>query len=227
MKDIDYQKVISELGHTIRISISSIMNRAQFLKMEFPNPDFEGVFKLYAHEIYQEMIDLRRVVDFMLSYANTDSSFEDFDIKTLIERLFRYTYQTQLAEENIHVALDLQATIELHYQKKFFEDIIGNLISNSIKILKATENKTIKCSTQIMNDKFVILFSDNGPGVEESIKDKIFDIYISTTQEQGGAGVGLYIVKTRLTALNGTIELVESEFTSHGATFKITLPFKK
>ena len=71
------------------------------------------------------------------------------------------------------------------------------------------------------------LFSDNGPGVEESIKDKIFDIYISTTQEQGGAGVGLYIVKTRLTALNGTIELVESEFAPNGATFKITLPFKK
>jgi signal transduction histidine kinase len=58
-------------------------------------------------------------------------------------------------------------------------------------------------------------------------KNKIFDIFHTTTAGQGGAGLGLYIVKTRIEALKGEIEVTESEFQPHGATFKITFPFKK
>ncbi|MBK6997582.1 MAG: hypothetical protein IPH31_22825 [Lewinellaceae bacterium] len=43
----------------------------------------------------------------------------------------------------------------------------------------------------------------------------------------GGAGVGLFIVKTRIESLRGKVEIVENELKPIGTTFKITLPFKK
>ena len=43
----------------------------------------------------------------------------------------------------------------------------------------------------------------------------------------GGAGIGLYIVKTRVESLSGNIEVVKSEFAPKGATFKIRFPFRK
>ena len=62
-------------------------------------------------------------------------------------------------------------------------------------------------------------------GIPESDKFRIFDIFYTTTAMEGGAGLGLYIVKTRLESLNGKIEVVESEFSPNGITFKITIPF--
>ena len=52
-------------------------------------------------------------------------------------------------------------------------------------------------------------------------------MFVTTTAEQGGAGLGLFMVKSRLEALKGNIEVVENEFKPTGATFKIELPFKK
>ena len=73
----------------------------------------------------------------------------------------------------------------------------------------------------------MIFFSDNGHGISDDEKAKIFDIFHTITTSQGGAGLGLYIVKTRVEALKGEIEVVKNEFQPHGVTFKITFPFKK
>ena len=47
------------------------------------------------------------------------------------------------------------------------------------------------------------------------------------TELQGGAGIGLYIVKTRVQSLGGSVAVVDSEFGEIGTTIKITIPFKK
>ena len=60
----------------------------------------------------------------------------------------------------------------------------------------------------------------------EEKKQWIFGLYNSTTQEEGGAGIGLYIVKTRVESLKGSVSVVESEYGENGSTFQIELPFK-
>ena len=112
----------------------------------------------------------------------------------------------------------------MSHNKKFIEDIFENLISNSIKALKDKSTKVIKCAAYIDNNKYLIFFSDNGIGIPIKDKDKIFEIYYTTTAEDGGAGLGLFIVKKRIDALKGNIKVIDSEL-SKGATFKIELPF--
>ena len=112
------------------------------------------------------------------------------------------------------------------YNKKAFEDIIENLITNSIKALKHIDNKKIRCRGIVEEEQLLLYFSDNGYGIEEDRREKIFNIYETSTKEQGGSGIGLFSVKTRLNSLNGDIEVIDNEFEPTGATFKITLPFK-
>jgi len=78
----------------------------------------------------------------------------------------------------------------------------------------------------VEKDRFILYFSDNGCGIAEKDRDKIFDVFFTTTAEQGGAGLGLFIVKSRIEALNGKIELIENELKPTGTTFKIEFPFK-
>ncbi len=215
------------ISHAVRTSLGKIKRLAEFFKNNFPNAKYEELFKEYSIMIYDEMNTLNKVIDFMLSYAASNVDFEDFSVKRLIEDLLYNSYKQTFEDEKIKVIVEIKDDFIINANKKFFQDIIQNLVANSIKALANENEKIIKCSGYIEDDFFVFQFSDNGVGITKGDEEKIFEIYYTTTAEQGGAGLGLFIVKTRIEALKGTVEAIESEFSPKGATFKITLPFKK
>jgi signal transduction histidine kinase len=215
------------ISHAVRTSLGKIKRMAEFFKTNFPNTKYEELFKDYALMIYDEMNTLNKVIDFMLSYAASNVDFEDFSVKKLIEELLYNAYKQTFQDESIKVTVEIKDDFVINANKKFFQDIIQNLVANSIKAMSKETNKIIKCTGYIEDDYFIFLFSDNGNGINEGDEEKIFEIYYTTTAEHGGAGLGLFIVKTRIEALKGTVEVIESEFKPKGASFKITLPFKK
>jgi signal transduction histidine kinase len=215
------------LSHAVRTSLGKTKRMAEFFKNNFPSAKYENVFKDYSVLIYDEMETLNKVIDFMLSYAGSNIDFEDFSIKNMLQELLLRSYKQTFLSEHVKTIIEFHDDLIINANKKFFQDIFQNFISNSIKALKDEPNKIIKCSGSITDDHFVLYFSDNGYGIPSSEWKKVFEIYYTTTAEQGGAGLGLFIVKTRIEALNGKVEIVDSEFGIKGATFKITLPFKK
>jgi len=225
---VSLQTYASMLSHITRTSLGKIKRNAEFLHKWIPNPQFNDKYSLYSKNIYDEMDRLGKAVDFMLKYAKDDQNFENIDIKQTIDNLFSNIYFELLQKERITVIVEVNKDLFLYYNKKSFEDILSNLISNSIKALYANNStKIIKCSAIVEKDGLVLYFSDNGCGVAEQDKDKIFNVFFTTTAEYGGAGLGLYIVKTRIEALNGKIELVENELLPTGATFRLELPFRR
>lgn len=224
---VSMQEYASLVSHAVRTSIAKVKHLGEFFKLNFPNPKFDKYFVEYAIIIYDEMNTLLSVTDFMLSYASADKSYEEFDIKILIDDLLKNRYETIFRNEGIKLEIDIKDDFIIDTNKKAFQDIFQNLVSNSIKALKNNNSKIIKCSGFLDSDKYIIYFSDNGTGVEESDKEWIFGLYNTRTAEQGGAGIGLYIVENQVKAFGGSIELVENEFKPSGATFKITIPFNK
>lgn len=221
------QDYASNISHAIRTSLGKIKRMAEFFNDNFPNPAFDDLFKIYASTIYDEMGTLVKVTDFMLSYASSDIDFEDFSVKELIENLLSKTYEETFRAEGIKVMVEIKDDFIVNANKKFFEDIFQNLVSNSIKALLNVSEKTIKCTGFLDNDNFTLYFSDNGVGVNPDDAKWIFELYNTRTAELGGSGIGLYIVEKRIEALKGSVELVDSEFAPKGATFKIKLPFNK
>ncbi len=213
------------LAHAVRTSLSKIKDMAEYFKNNFPNPKRNDLFKTYATLIFEEMKTLNKVIDFMLSYAGSNVEFTEFNVKKVLNNLLNNEYERTLENEQIRVIVEVPSNIILVGNQKLFENIFENLVSNSIKFLKNQSEKVIKCSASIENDELTILFSDNGSGISEENKRKVFDMFFTTTAEQGGAGLGLYIVKTILEAMKGKIEVIENELKPSGATFKMTIPF--
>ncbi|GHT57590.1 hypothetical protein AGMMS50239_00170 [Bacteroidia bacterium] len=220
------QDYAANMSHAVRTSLGKIKDKAEFFKLHYPSSKLEEFFKLYAIEIYEEMNVLNKVINYMLSYAGSNIPFDDFDVKKLIENLFA-EYQFRFKNENITPKIEIRDNFIINANRQFFADIFQNLIDNSIKALKEKGNKIIKCSGYIENDSFILFFSDNGIGIKEEDRKKVFELYHTTTAEDGGAGLGLFIVKTRIEALKGSVEVVDNELLPTGATIKITLPFKK
>ena len=220
------QDYAANMSHAVRTSLGKIKDKAEFFKLHYPNSELEEYFKLYAVEIYIEMTVLNKVINFMLSYAGSNIPFDDLDVKKLIENLFA-EYHFRFKNENISPIIEIRDNFLINANRQFFADIFQNLIDNSIKALKDKNDKIIKCSGYIENDSFILFFSDNGIGISSKERKKVFELYHTTTAEDGGAGLGLFIVKTRIEALKGTVEVVDNEFLPLGTTIKITLPFKK
>lgn len=224
---LSLQDYASELSHMVKTTIGNIKSMAEFFKTDFPNPDYDAVFEDYAKNIFSEMEKLSTGVKFMLSYARSGSDFETFGVFGMINYLFKDVYKERLEREGIKTILEYSQELSVTHNRKFFEDIFENLLSNSVKALRRiTGEKIIKCTGNVEAERMSIRFSDNGCGIPKDEWETIFEIFKTTTQNEGGAGIGLFTVKKRVEALNGDIRVVEPEYTEHGATFLITLPFK-
>lgn len=221
------QDYAANMSHAVKTSLGKIKDAAEFFNMYFPNEKYESIFSQYAKDIFVNMESLSKIINYMLNYAKSNIPFEELNVKELINNLFS-EYSFRFEKEGIISTIEIRDNFVIFANKQFFADIFQNLIDNSIKSLSQKEGKKyIKCSGYIENDQFYLYFSDNGIGIEEEQRERVFEIFYTTTAEKGGAGLGLYIVKTRLAALKGAIEVIENEFKPSGATFKITFPFKK
>ena len=220
------QEYAIHIAHAVRTSLGKIQRKAEFFDKYYPDPEEEEYFKLYAKEIYQEMLVLNQVIDFMLSYSKSGLNFEDLNLNELVSGLFK-SYETSLKAENIRSIVEIPDNLRINTNRQFFMDILQNMISNSVKALKGVPDKTIKCSGYISENDLILSMSDNGIGIPLEKREWVFGVFNTTTAESGGAGIGLYVVKTRVESLKGKVEVVDSEFGKVGTTIKITLPFKK
>lgn len=114
---------------------------------------------------------------------------------------------------------------ELHVTgiKPYVYSIFYNLIQNAIKYSSAEREPVITCTCTKEGDKIRITIADNGIGIDmHYAKEKIFHLYQRFNTNTHGKGFGLFLVKTQVEAMGGSIS-VDSE-PKVGTTFTIILP---
>jgi signal transduction histidine kinase len=118
--------------------------------------------------------------------------------------------------------------------KNDLKQVILVILNNAKDAIKSKELKDgLMFISSICNKNSLILkFRDNGGGVPDDIKDKIFEPYFTTKHKSQGTGIGLYMVMEIITKhFSGNIEVknVEYEYNGKaqkGAEFVITIPLK-
>lgn len=104
-----------------------------------------------------------------------------------------------------------------------FMVIMNNLISNAIKYHNySITNPWIKIMISRIGDGIQVLVADNGQGINDEFKDKVFEMFFRASSSPLGSGLGLFIVKETVEKMNGKIMLSSTE--GEGACFRIELP---
>jgi len=111
----------------------------------------------------------------------------------------------------------------IYADSKLIEQVLINLINNSIHALEGKENPMIKISCAIESIKTIIIVSDNGKGIEEEIINQIFIPFYTT--KKNGSGIGLSLSKSILKKHGGNL-LVSSEVGKF-TTFSLVFPNSK
>lgn len=220
------QEYAIHITHAVRTTLNKIRDKVEYFKLFFPDPNEEDVFLKYAKDMYDEFKTLNKVIDYMLSYSQANIPLEEVDLSLVVQEIFA-SYASVLNEKKIQLDLQIPEKIILkNTNRVFFRDILNNLIDNSIKAVRYSSIKIIKCSVSLDQNKLQIDLSDTGNGIPIEKRNWVFGIYNTTTENEGGAGIGLYIVKTRVESLKGNVTIIDSEFGDIGTTFRVELPFK-
>jgi signal transduction histidine kinase len=143
------------------------------------------------------------------------------DIARIVEKS-RKILAESLDEDKVDMNLNLEVA-KVHAIEPYMESIFYNLISNAIKYQSGDRKLQINISSYPDGSNVILEVKDNGIGMDlDQSGSKLFGLYQRFHDHVGGKGLGLYLVKTQVEALGGSIS-VESEV-NEGCTFRITFP---
>lgn len=177
-------------------------------------------FKISTHLLNETINDLAKVITIKdsASIQNEELILEDI-FKNILSQL-------KLQIQNIKPELNISYgnVSKIHSNKAYFESIIINLLTNSLKYRIKNKNLVIDISISKLEDNSTqIIFKDNGIGIDlERHQNKIFGLYQRFHDYPDSKGLGLFLVKSQIETMGGSIN-VKSEV-GNGTEF--TLIFK-
>ncbi|OGI26523.1 MAG: hypothetical protein A2287_04175 [Candidatus Melainabacteria bacterium RIFOXYA12_FULL_32_12] len=214
---------IATLTHDLKSPIIAEQKAIEFMTSRDPVSPLKDYIE-YLEDIYNTNEELLRIVNNMLSVYQYESgmivlNIQPGNVKNVIEEAIRSLKYLARAEES-NIIVDIEPDLPLVMMDRTeINRVLVNLISNAIKHNKKGTQITI--AAKKINNEVQVSVKDNGRGVSEVEKPKIFQRY-PTTKREVGTGLGLYLSKQIVELHNGRIWF-ESEI-NKGTTFYFTLP---
>lgn len=182
----------------------------------------ESTFIKRLETISKTVERISKIVEGMKNYAREDKSNNSENV--LFENIIEETLslcRLKLNKMQIAVGVAIPANSMINCNRIGFTQALLNLIMNSIDALENTGNKRISITGQVDGDKFKVHVSDNGHGIDKSIRTKIMNQFFTTKKYGKGTGLGLSLSKEIILSMGGDLELVEN---TKNTTFRITIP---
>jgi len=222
-------KLFSIIAHDLRSPFNSILGFSELLIDSTEYQDIEEA-KSFAKMINTSTNKTLVLLDNLLEWAKSQTGKIKFcpvtlNLKPIIVEIFDILNST--AEiKNISLNYYQSIQVEVYTDENMLKTVLRNLISNGIKFTN-TNGKVDIYAMQKQN--FIeITVSDNGVGIKEEIRDKLFKIdkivTTSGTANEKGSGLGLILCKEFVEKHGGRI-WVESEV-GKGSAFKFSLPLR-
>jgi len=127
-------------------------------------------------------------------------------------------------KKQISIISDIQENIYMMVDPLGFTSVVVNLLENAIKY--SHEQSTVQVNMSTLGDKMQMVVTDEGVGISDDDKLKVFDKFYRVgnedTRKTKGTGLGLYIVKRFVSIYKGEIKLTDNK--PSGTVFTITLP---
>ncbi|MFH1489391.1 MAG: ATP-binding protein [Pseudomonadota bacterium] len=217
-------KLAAGMAHSIRNPLTSVkmrlfsLNRTLSLSA-YQKEDFEVISEEIRHidTIVQNFLEFSRPPKLKMQKISP-SEVVDMVLQLLRHRLDSYNVKTSVSRQN--------RLPEISVDPEQLKEVLVNLIENACQAMGRggailVEEK--EAVTDLMGRAVVIRLSDNGPGIPESIQEKVLQPFFSTKEE--GTGLGLSIALRIIQEHGGTLSFTSRE--GEGTTFFIHLPLKE
>lgn len=215
-----WQEVAKRVAHEIKNPLTPIRLSAERLQKTWNErtDNFDDIIKRSTGTIIKQVNSLRSLVDEFSKFGKLPKmSLEPTDVRHIISEVVELYSHTR----DISIFTSLQDTPTIEIDREQIKRVLINLIDNAIQA--KTENIWIRSEYHKSMDIIRIEVIDEGVGISEANKEKLFLPYFSTRKE--GTGLGLAIVNSIVSKHRGYIRVQDN--TPKGSRFLIELPVRQ
>jgi nitrogen fixation/metabolism regulation signal transduction histidine kinase len=239
-----WQEMARRLAHEIKNPLTPIQLAVQECHRKYVGDDakFRALLDATREIVEEEVGTLRRLVGNFSSFARLpraellEASLKDFLSECAGQLGHLGAELTDDGSEDTLLLHDVEVVWQIPddpmpvaIDRQMLRRVIVNLVRNGVEAIRAARPEPVegaargrvRVGAEHTNDGVAIVVEDDGPGVPEDARERVFDPYVTTKSE--GTGLGLAIVKKIVVEHNGTIAVRRSERLG-GAAFVVTLP---
>lgn len=218
-------EMASGIAHEINNPLSVVYGEAEDLRelATLEKLNFDEIARI-ALKIEATTERIARIIKGLRTFAR-DSSEEPFlavNLREVMEDTLVFCRERFLTQGTELTVMPIPNTLEIECRRIQLSQVLLNLLNNAFDALQGRDHRQIRVEWKEMGNELEILVGDNGPGIPEAIRDKIFQPFFSTKEVGKGTGLGLSIAKGIVEAHQGTLTVENAP--GGGAVFKLHLP---
>lgn len=208
-------------SHNLRAPLSNLIGLLNLIE-DIPINDSElseiiNGFKKSTHLLNETINDLVKII---VIKDKISIQKENVTINEVVEHVFSQL-KFQIEQSKPILKLNFDEADIIYTNKAYLESILINLLTNSIKYKSKTKKLKISITIKKTNNSTILKFKDNGIGIDlKRNSEHIFGLYQRFHDYPDSKGLGLYLVKSQIESLGGTIA-IESEV-NKGTEFTLT-----
>ena len=213
-------------SHNLRAPLSNLIGLLNLIEdIPVENEELNEIlqgFNKSTHVLNDTINDLVKVI---IIKDSSSIQKEEISLKEIFENVFSQL-NSQIELHKPIIKFDFEKISTIKTNKAYIESILMNLMANSLKYKSENRKLKITISSKEIDNTVILSFKDNGIGIDLARnRDKVFGLYQRFHNYPDSKGLGLYLVKSQIETMGGTID-IESEV-NKGTTFTLTFKNKE
>lgn len=223
IRNNELRALVYRISHDFRSPVCTIQGATNLSYLA----ENKEEFMLYTNMISAVTVKLNGIIknlsNFQYIFAD-DLQLSRFNMKNLLAEVKN---SVSAAEEfrQVELNVDLSGDPEVYSEKNFLVSILYNLIHNALVFSdKSKARRTVSCHINCSPTGIEMLVEDNGIGISEAVKERVFEMFYRGNAASKGAGLGLYIVKACTDLLSGEVRMESTEGVGTTVTLHLPVP---
>jgi PAS domain S-box-containing protein len=208
------------ISHNLRSPVGNIGALVSLLDHESTIADYQAIFeklKLASVNLQDTLNDL---METLMIKEVSQAERTLLDLEEVFQRI-KEGFAGDIIKYDAHITYDFSRCPTINYSKTYLESIFLNLLSNAIKYRSPRRSLEVRIKTFTKDGKSYLVVEDNAQGIDlKKHGDQLFNLRKTFHEHKDARGVGLFLTKTQIEAMGGTIT-AESEV-DKGSRFTVT-----
>ena len=215
----ELDQILYRASHDLRSPITSIVGILNILEHE-PLSAIQKQCFVHIRDKSNQMDELLKSLSTLSKTISNDIHFSKFNLDLAIRGCINDLRQLPNFS-SVVIQIETKGLNDVITDKLLVSIIVKNLVANSLTFRDPDKQGLINIHSTVFDSYFEFEITDDGKGISDTIKDKIFNMFYRGSELSTGSGLGLYIVRKIVDQLNGHVQFTAD----NGLTrFKIVLP---
>ena len=207
------------ISHNLRAPVNNIQALINLLDNNSVITDYKLIFDKLKNVSKNLSETMNELMDTLKAQTKPQVDLTEIRFKEVLDKVVQ-SLEGELIVAQASVTFDFNDAPVILYSKTYLESIFQNLLTNAIKYRSPHRKPTIHFRSSLADNHLELQVTDNGQGIDmERYGDKLFGLHKTFHDHHEARGVGLFLVKTQIEALGGSIA-VTSEV-DKGTSFTI------